>query len=225
MKEKNQNQNNIQIIRKDAKGCFVESLNDAFEIGRIHWFFAAYDVNKPEGQRYTNSVAIYLPIGEVLELCRQLNSGELKRRMKAEKEKQDKEVLYQSLGGTPAKKMRTPRDDGKSLSRTFKITVGDKCDIRLIAASGPGEENKQGLIVPKFGDKPENLVIVSMTFEALSELLLVSEMHYKVWLTGTYLQADRKEKEGNKDAKETETAEEVDYSEYADDDSDEYPDL
>ena len=66
----------------------MESLNDAFEIGRIHFFFATYDVNKPEGQRQTNSVAIYLPIGEVLELCRQLNSGELKRRMKAEKEKQ-----------------------------------------------------------------------------------------------------------------------------------------
>lgn len=221
MKEKNQNQNqnNNQIIRKDAKGCFVESLNDAFEIGRIHFFFATYDVNKPEGQRQTNSVAIYLPIGEVLELCRQLNSGELKRRMKAEKEKQEKEPLYQSLGGTPAKKMKTPREDGKSLSRTFKITVGDRCDIRLIAASGPGEENKQGLIVPKFGDKPENLVIVSMTFEALSELLLVSEMHYKAWLTGMYLKGRPNKKEG--DQKEKGTDEVSGYEV----DSDDYPDF
>ena len=93
MKNKNQNNNSNQIIREDAKGCFVESLNDAFMIGRIHFFFATYDVNKPEGQRQTNSVAIYLSIGEVLELCRQLNSGELKRRMKAEKEKQAEEPL------------------------------------------------------------------------------------------------------------------------------------
>ena len=211
MKNKNQNNNSNQIIREDAKGCFVESLNDAFMIGRIHFFFATYDVNKPEGQRQTNSVAIYLSIGEVLELCRQLNSGELKRRMKAEKEKQEKEPLYQSLGGTPAKKMKTPREDGKSLSRTFKITVGDRCDIRLIAASGPGEENKQGLIVPKFGDKPENLVIVSMTFEMLSELLLVSEMHYKAWLTGTYLKGISKPQEGKREEKESkETYEESD---------------
>ena len=220
MKEKNQNQsqNNNQIIRKDAKGCFVESLNDAFEIGRIHFFFATYDVNKPEGQRQTNSVAIYLPIGEVLELCRQLNSGELKRRMKAEKEKQEKEPLYQSLGGTSAKKMKKPREDGKSLSRTFKITIGDRCDIRLIAASGPGEENKQGLIVPKFGDKPENLVIVSMTFEAMSELLLVSEMHYKAWLTGVYLKGIPKQQERKQEERESEG----DYSEESDDD---YPDF
>ncbi len=27
--------NQNQIIRKDARGCFVESLSDAFEIGRI----------------------------------------------------------------------------------------------------------------------------------------------------------------------------------------------
>ena len=38
--------NNQQIIRKDAKGCFVEVLNDSFEIGRVHMFFATYDVNK-----------------------------------------------------------------------------------------------------------------------------------------------------------------------------------
>ena len=63
--------NNQQIIRKDAKGCFVEVLNDSFEIGRVHMFFATYDVNKPEGKRQTNSVAIYLPISEVIELCRQ----------------------------------------------------------------------------------------------------------------------------------------------------------
>ncbi len=185
MKDKSQNTN--QIIRKDAKGCFVESLNDAFEIGRAHFFFASYDVNKPEGQRFTNKVPIYLPIEEVIELCRLLNSGELKRRMKAEKEKEEKEPLYQSLGGTSAKRMSTPREDGKSLSRVFKITVGDKVDIRLIAESGPGEENKKGLIVPKFGSKPENLVIVGMTFETLSQLLLVTEMHYKAWLTGAYV--------------------------------------
>ena len=35
---------------------------------------------------------------------------------------------------------------------------------------GPGEENEKGLIVPRFGNKPENHVAVSMTFDSLSEL-------------------------------------------------------
>ena len=33
--ERNQN----QITRKDAKNCFVESLSDAFAIGKIHFNF------------------------------------------------------------------------------------------------------------------------------------------------------------------------------------------
>ncbi len=185
MKDKSQNTN--QIIRKDAKGCFVESLNDAFEIGRAHFFFASYDVNKPEGQRFTNKVPIYLPIEELVELCRQLNCGDLQRRIEKERGKTERGFLYQSYGGTSAKRMSTQREDGKSLSRVFKITVGDKYAIRLIAESGPGVEDKNGLISPSFGSKPENRVIVSMTLETFAQLMLVSEMHYKAWLTGAYV--------------------------------------
>ena len=42
--------NNYQIIRKDAKNCFVESLNDAFKIGKIHLNFATYDLSRPSGK-------------------------------------------------------------------------------------------------------------------------------------------------------------------------------
>lgn len=45
-----------QIVRKDGKGCFVESLNDAFSIGRCHLAFASYDLNRPAGERQTNLV-------------------------------------------------------------------------------------------------------------------------------------------------------------------------
>lgn len=48
--------NQSQIIRKDAKNCFVESLSDAFDKGKAHFAFATYDVNKPAGQRQTNNV-------------------------------------------------------------------------------------------------------------------------------------------------------------------------
>ena len=43
--DENRNQN--QIIRKDARSCFVESLRDAFEIGKVHLAFATYDLTRP----------------------------------------------------------------------------------------------------------------------------------------------------------------------------------
>ena len=85
-KERNTN----QIVRKDGKGCFVESLNDAFSIGRCHLAFAAYDLNRPAGERQTNLVQIYLDCGELLELCRKAESGELLLRLQDKKQKGDK---------------------------------------------------------------------------------------------------------------------------------------
>ena len=67
-----------QIIRKDARNCFVESLSDAFGNSRAHFVFATYDLNKPAGQRQTNNIHIYISIPELLELCRKLSYGELR---------------------------------------------------------------------------------------------------------------------------------------------------
>lgn len=69
---------NHQIARKDAKNCFVESLDDSFGIGKIHFAFSTYDTSKPTGQRQTNNVHIYINSDEFLELCRKLEFGELK---------------------------------------------------------------------------------------------------------------------------------------------------
>ena len=77
--------NENQMIRKDAKNCFVESLNDRFACGKIHWNFAAYDLSKPEGSRQTNTVHIYLNADEFLELCHKLESGELRYMLQARK--------------------------------------------------------------------------------------------------------------------------------------------
>ncbi len=45
------------------------------------------------------------------------------------------------------------------------------------------------LIAPKFGTRPENHVAVSMTFEVLSELMLVTKAHYQAWLVAKYVTA------------------------------------
>lgn len=188
--------NNFQITRKDARNCFVESLWDAFEIGKIHLAFATYDLNRPAGQRQTNNIHIYIAADEFLELCRKLNCGELRYMMQNKKKNNDSTPLYECLGGTSAEKLAAygrSRPDGKSLSRTAKIVVGNKTGILFVADSGPGETTEKGLIVPKFGNKPENHVAVSMAFETLSELLLLTQAHYQAWLTSWYMRKPAKE--------------------------------
>lgn len=185
--ERNQN----QIIRKDARDCFVESLNDAFDIGKTHFAFATYDMNKPAGSRQTNSVHIYINVDEFLELCRKISSGELRYMLQTKKRNGDNSHLYQHLGGTSAKnlyKQGRPRADKKSLSRTVQLLPSTKSDFLFVADSGPGEETAKGLIVPKFGKNPENHVSVMMTYDSFSELMLMTQAHYQAWLTAWYIQ-------------------------------------
>lgn len=184
--ERNQN----QIIRIDARNCFVESLNDSFGFGKAHFTFASYDLSKPSGQRQTNSIQIYIDIAELLELCRKLVGGELRYMMQNRKKTGDSTPLFQHLGGTSAEKLARygrPRADGKSLSRTAQLICGSKTDLLFVADSGPGETNEKGLIVPRFGKNPENHVSVSMTFESFSALMLMTKTHYAAWLTAFYM--------------------------------------
>ena len=183
--ERNQN----QIIRKDARECFVESLSDAFPIGRAHFAFASYDVSRPAGHRQTNNIQIYIGMDEILEICRKLECGELRYPLQTRKKAGDKSPLFQCLGGTSAEKLQQygrARSDGKSLSRTAQLLPGAKSDFLFVADSGPGETNSKGLIVPRFGNKPENHVAISMSFETFSELMLMTRAHYNAWLTAEY---------------------------------------
>ena len=182
----NQEQYPGQIIRKDAKGCFVESLNDGFPIGKCHLTFASYDLNRPIGERQTNLVQIYLDCAELLELCRQAESGELSVRLQTKKQKGDQTPLYQCMGGTSAEKLQKmgrPRMDGKSISRVFQLLPGNRADFLLVADSGPGEADEKGLIVPRFGKRPENHVVISMGMSPFCELILMTRAHYLAWLT------------------------------------------
>lgn len=184
-----EDRNQYQIVRKDARNCFIESLSDGFGIGRAHFAFASYDLSRPAGHRQIANVHIYIAVDEFLELCRKLTSGELRHQLQNKKKNGDETPLYQCLGGTSAEKLKQQgraRADGKSLSRTAQLIPGRKSDFLFVADSGPGETNEKGLIVPKFGNKPENHVAVSMTFETLSELLLLSKTHYEAWLAAWY---------------------------------------
>ena len=187
----NDDRNQYQIIRIDARNCFVESLSDAFSIGKAHLTFFSYDKRRPTGQRMTDSIQIYIDMPDWLELCRMLDSGELRWLLQQSLKSGDRSPIREWLGGTSAKKLARfgkPRADGKSLSRTAQLLPGSKTDSLLfVANSGPGEENATGLIVPKFGKNPENHVAVSMTLGNLGQLLLATRVHYTAWLSAWYV--------------------------------------
>lgn len=186
------NYNNYQIVRKDAKNCFVESLYDSFSIGKVHFAFATYDVSKPAGQRQTNNIHIYIDVDEFLELCRKIEFGEIKYLMKQRRDAKDNSPIYETMGGTSAEtlaKRGKSRPDGKSISRIAKLSVAAK-GLFFTADSGVGETGPTGLIVPKFGNNPENHVSILLTFESFSELMLLTKVHYQAWLSAKYMHSE-----------------------------------
>lgn len=183
-------ENQDQIIRKDARGCFVEVKNDCFHLEKIHLQFVAYDKSRPAGQRYTNNIHIYIDVPEFLALTQEAANGSLHMRMQQYKKEGKPDALYEHLGGTSAKRLAfygKARPDGMSLSRVVKLTVAARADYFLTADSGPGEENATGLIVPRFRKSPEQHVSVILTWRQLNELLFTTKIHYSAWLSAKYM--------------------------------------
>lgn len=147
-------------------------------------------IKKPAGNRQTNCVHIYISIPEWLELCRKLACGELRYLWQERRRAGDNKPVQEWLGGTSAEKLLQygkARPDGKSLSRVARLCTAQKFDFLFTASSGPGDKDSKGLIVPRFGKKPENHVAVGMTWDALAELLLITKTHYEAWLAAWYL--------------------------------------
>lgn len=182
--------NAYQITRQDAKSCFVESLSDAFRIGKVHFTFAKYDVSRPAGQRQTDNVQIYISVEEFVGLCHKLYTGELRYVLQQKKNNNDKSPVYQSLGGTPSSKLKETgksRPDGMSLSRKVSLSNSNDGGVLFTAESGAGEQNKQGLIVPRYGNNPENKVVVKMTVESFTSFILTTQYNYIAWLSSEYM--------------------------------------
>lgn len=182
--------NQDQIIRKDARNCFVEVKSDCFHLDKIHLQFVTYDQKRPPGQRYTNNVHIYISIPEFLVLAKEAETGALHVRMQQMKREGQSEPLFEHMGGTSAAQLKRygkERTDGMSLSRIVKLVAGSKTDYLFVADSGPGEHSGKGLIVPRFGKNPEQHVAVGLTWRGVNELLLTTAAHYQAWLAAKYL--------------------------------------
>jgi hypothetical protein len=190
MENNDQDLNRYQIIRKDARNCFVETKSDCFANGKVHLEFSSYDVSRPAGQRQTNHVNIYIDVPDFLLLTNDALTGSLHMRAQRQKQQNDNKPLYEHLGGTSAQKLAQygrPRPDGRSQSRIVKLIIGQKVDYLFVADSGPGDADSKGLIVPRFGKEPENHVSVGLSWSNLNALLLMTQKHYEAWLAAQYV--------------------------------------
>lgn len=109
-----------QIIRKDARGCFVEIKNDCFHLEKVHLQFVSYDTSLPKGSRYTSNINIYIDVQNILALTQEAASGTLHMRMQQYKQEKSRS-RYMNIWAAPRQKQLAKygksRSDGKSLSR------------------------------------------------------------------------------------------------------------
>lgn len=191
------NNNITQIYRKDAKGCFVEALNDAFRYGKFHLAFAKYDRSKPPGQRQHDYTPIFIDVGSMLSLCQDYKSGKLEYNLSVARGNPGSyQYLFQVMGGTYAKDLvgtKQQRGDGMSLSRCCLLQPGKSKDLLFTATSGPGREDVPpggrpgtGIIKPVYGNRPETSVAIPFSLPEFGQMLLVLEKHYSAWLTACY---------------------------------------
>lgn len=174
---------NTQIIRKDAKNCFVETKSDCFEINKVVFNFLSYDASKPEGQRATGTVSIFMPVDDLLLLNARIMNGSLAEEIEVKRAAKDGKPLYSHLGGKNAEK--AGRKDGMALSRNVALSVGYK-GLFLTAEEGPGEVSGSGIIVPKY-TKPEQKVSVSLSYDDFVRLITITKAHFDAWLCSKYL--------------------------------------
>jgi len=193
--------NPLQVIRLDGKNVFMEVMN-AFNIGKVQVNFIEYDASQEKNSRIKNEINTYIDFDKFLVLVNDIKSGRMSGLAKKAKEEQQKggykycKEIYADLGGVSATNLANrgkSRPDGKSMSRQFKITPGDKMPWILSGEVGAGVEDDKGLIVPQ--GRPETTIRVPLSDDDFKKLALVVEMHMQAYLSSFYVQLAQQQAE------------------------------
>ena len=188
-----------QIARFDSKNAFLEVLNSAFSIGKVQINFCAYDeVTKTQ----TKKLPIYVDVPKMLALCNNILNGRFQRMVMEAKKTgtfngmsvNDYTSFYVDMGGIHEEGVRRKFDEykkaypwvqeGKGISRQFKIQAGRSAAWILRAEYGLGVSNEKRLIVPS--GKAPDYINIPMTEDSLQELAIVFLTHYNAYLSQYY---------------------------------------
>lgn len=178
-----------QVIRIDGRNCFVEALDTAFGIEKVQLNFVSYD---EKTNKQTAIIPIYLDFSEWMVLEADVLSGRISKLAEVEKAKGAKfpQQIFLKQGGVSAKNLKArgqEREDGMSLSRQFKIIPGNKRPFMVQGEQGKGEENEQGLIVSRYGGKPDDRVMVPMGSDELKQLVLMVGSKIRAYMSAQYV--------------------------------------
>ena len=128
-----------QIIRKDAKGCFVEVRNDTFHLDKVHLQFVSYDTTKPKGSRYVNNISIYIDVPEFLALAQEAASGTLHMRMQQYKNAGNTHALRAVPGAGPGALVCAARGGGHHLQARQAVHRQGAAHAQFPAGTGKTE--------------------------------------------------------------------------------------
>lgn len=176
-----------QIIRIDGKNCFVEFMDSAFGIEKVLINVISYGANNKQ----TANIPFYLDFSDFMVLEQDILSGKLAEMAKREKEKSKyPKPVYLQQGGVSATNLESrgqKRADGMSLARQLKIIPGLKFPFMFQAEQGQGEENDKGLIVARYGSKPEKKVMVPMQGDDLKKVVLMVKAKINAYMSAQYV--------------------------------------
>lgn len=187
-----------QVCRIDGRGAFMELLTIGLGIDKVALNFVSYDTGAAKGSRVSSSVMVYLGVHDAEVFADNVLSGKMAKAGQAAKKlaadkgyKYAKEVFC-SMTGTPAS--RSTRSDGAAMSRQLKLTPGSKQPWVLSAESGPGREEGTGIIAPAYpGGKPECIIRIPLSDDALKSLALSIRSLVNLWYRAKFLPVAQEE--------------------------------
>lgn len=198
------------------KNSFMKVKPDGFRIGRLLLSFGNMDDNKKLVPG--SNIDFWLDFRKAgaynaHNLIHDIISGKLAAEIR--KEKKDRLAVNPKAkyaqpvrsypGGVSAQKAkdRNIRTDGAAQAKILKIQGGLKQPVLISVEEGPGRETEQGLIVPTYNGKPEQIVRVTVTWDDLKAMALAVQMHYNAFLAGQHtMKAIADEKNARNKAKE-----------------------
>lgn len=138
-----------------------------------------YDDHRPSGQKITDEVDAYIPIGKFLVLANDVLTGTLsKKKQFAQKDASSAKhaSYFDHFGGAYAPDVVSVR---------FSVVNGmdDKTSaFAFLATSGPGEIGKNGGIAPKKNSSPTKSIFINMPNDELKEFCLIGKAYIEQFI-------------------------------------------
>ena len=180
------------MFKLDGKNCFLEVVEDGFGIEKVQINFCTYDKSREPGKRQTAFIPFYISFEEFIVFADNVRIGRFKQKTdKAQAaataaQKQWADPVFHMMGGTTKEALNRSgraRADGMSISRQLRIYPGSKQAYLVVCEQGAGEQNEKGLIVPRYGTKPDQKVMVPVSEDAMHQLAARVSLEIQAYIT------------------------------------------